>query len=316
MKANVHAGHNNIVRGAKGYLDEVTEDRKVKNYLIEYLRNAGWTVYDCTDEKGASQNANLANIVKACNKHAVDYDISIHLNAGGGTGVEVLNYDERTKAMSDKICANISKALGIRNRGTKYNKELYVLRNTNSLAMLVECCFVDSKTDRDAWDAKKCAKAIAEALTGKAVSGVTESKPSTTPSKPTTTASYYPKFNSTSIVDGLKSIGVDSSMSNRKKIAAANGIKNYTGTADQNSTMLALAKAGRLKKTGSTASASYYPKFNSTSIVDGLKSIGVNSSFGNRQKIAAANGIKAYAGTAEQNERLLNLARAGKLKKA
>ena len=53
---------------------------------------------------------------------------------------------------------------------------------------------------------------------------------------------------STSIVDALKSIGVDSSMSNRSKIAKANGISNYKGTAEQNIKMLSLLKSGKLKK--------------------------------------------------------------------
>ena len=50
MKINVHAGHNSIVPGAVSILNEVTEDRKVKNKVIELLRNAGHTVYDCTDD--------------------------------------------------------------------------------------------------------------------------------------------------------------------------------------------------------------------------------------------------------------------------
>lgn len=148
-------------------------------------------------------------------------------------------------------------------------------------------------------------------------------KPNPAPSKPAgnTGSSYYPKFNSTSIVDGLKSIGVSNSMANRKKIAAANGISGYVGSASQNEKLLSLAKQGKLKKAGTTSTASkpttsYYPKFNSTSIVDGLKSIGVSNSMANRKKIAKANGILNYAGTASQNEKLLLLARQGKLKKA
>lgn len=131
---------------------------------------------------------------------------------------------------------------------------------------------------------------------------------------------YYPAFSSSSIVDGLKSIGVDSSMSNRKKIAAANGISGYTGTAAQNTKLCSLAKQGKLKKAGASGSgssgSSYYAKFNSTSIVDGLKSIGVDSSMSNRKKIAAANGISNYTGTAAQNTKLCSLAKQGKLKKA
>lgn len=60
--------------------------------------------------------------------------------------------------------------------------------------------------------------------------------------------SYFKKFSSASIVDGLKSIGVDSSFANRKKIAKANGISNYEGTASQNNKLCSLAKQGKLKK--------------------------------------------------------------------
>lgn len=112
---NVHGGHSLICRGASGLLEEVNEDRAVKNKVIEYLRKAGHTVYDCTDDNGRTQGANLSAIVAKCNAHKASLDVSIHLNAGGGTGCEVENYDTGTKAVSDRICANISAALGIRN---------------------------------------------------------------------------------------------------------------------------------------------------------------------------------------------------------
>ena len=61
---------------------------------------------------------------------------------------------------------------------------------------------------------------------------------------------YYPKckgkFNS--IVDALDSLKIDSSKSNRKKIAVQNGIKNYSGTASQNTKLLNLLKKGKLVK--------------------------------------------------------------------
>lgn len=47
-----------------------------------------------------------------------------------------------------------------------------------------------------------------------------------------------------SIVDYLNSIGVDSSMANRKKLAAANGISGYAGTAAQNLKLLGILQAG------------------------------------------------------------------------
>lgn len=55
-------------------------------------------------------------------------------------------------------------------------------------------------------------------------------------------------YKGTSFVDGLKSINVDSSFSNRKKLAAINGITNYKGTLEQNIKLLNLLKQGKLKK--------------------------------------------------------------------
>lgn len=101
------------------------------------------------------------------------------------------------------------------------------------------------------------------------------------------------EYKGNSIVDYLKSIGVDSSYKNRKKLAKENGISNYTGTAEQN---LKLLEKLRGKKTSN---------YQGNSIVDYLKSIGVDSSYNNRKKLAKENGIKNYSGTAEQNLELL-----------
>lgn len=54
--------------------------------------------------------------------------------------------------------------------------------------------------------------------------------------------------NSFSIVDALKSIGENSSFTNRGKIANANGITNYMGTSTQNNSLLTLLKEGKLIK--------------------------------------------------------------------
>lgn len=61
----------------------------------------------------------------------------------------------------------------------------------------------------------------------------------------------------------------------------------------------------------------YYPstRYKGCSIVDGLKSIRVNSSFAHRATIALANNIEGYRGTAYQNTRMLMLLKQGKLVK-
>lgn len=61
---------------------------------------------------------------------------------------------------------------------------------------------------------------------------------------------YYPKYNGTtkSIVEALKSLGIDSSYKYREKIAVANSIACYIGAADQNTLMLKKLKDGVLKR--------------------------------------------------------------------
>ncbi len=58
-----------------------------------------------------------------------------------------------------------------------------------------------------------------------------------------------------------------------------------------------------------------YPatSYTGNSIVEGLRSIGVGFSFSFRREIAQANGIKGYTGTLEQNLKMLELLKAGKL---
>ena len=167
MIINVHGGHSLKCRGATGLLDEVNEDRKVKNKVIELLRAKGHIVYDCTDDVGKTPNEVLKNIVKKCNAHTVNLDVSIHLNANRGTGTEVyvISNDSAAKSHADRIATNIADKLGIRNRGVKV-KNLYVLRRTKAPSLLVECCFVDNQNDKNHWNVDKCATAIVEGIIG------------------------------------------------------------------------------------------------------------------------------------------------------
>lgn len=173
---NVHAGHcpqGKGASGAAGLLQESVEDRIVKNQIVSALTSAKHTVYDCTDDSNCSERQNLYNIVAKCNQHTVDKDISIHLNAGGGTGVEVwvTGYWQDAIDLGNAICKAVSDALGIPNRGVKVSKNLYVLNHTNSHSLLVECCFVDNQNDYNHWKAATCGDAIASAVTGTKITG-------------------------------------------------------------------------------------------------------------------------------------------------
>ena len=88
----------------------------------------------------------------------------------------------------------------------------------------------------------------------------------------------------------------------------SNALKQATGTA-----------VGEVKKTSSNDTVSYYQYKTksglntSTSIVDALKAIGVDSSFENRQAIAKKNGLANYSGSYSDNVVLLNRLKSGKL---
>ena len=202
MTINVHAGHNRTVPGACGLIDEVTEGRKVKDGVIAKLKTLGHTAYDCTDDAGASQSANLANIVAKCNAHSVDLDVSIHFNAaandpagnGRTTGTEVLVYSASSAAApyAANICAAIA-ALGFRNRGVKERPGLYVLKHTRAPALLVECCFVDDADDAALYNAEAMAAAIVQGITGQAAPAAPAEQPET-PARPEQPSGYPAQF--------------------------------------------------------------------------------------------------------------------------
>ena len=170
------------------------------------------------------------------------------------------------------------------------------------------------------WSGKDCPKQIRAGKNGitwakfkQMVQGASTPKPAPSkPSKPATPS----KPSSGSIVDYLNSQGKDSSFSARKKLANQYGIKNYKGTAKQNIDLLNKLKSGSKPTTSKpSTSTKNVTNYKGSSIVDYLnlkenKHLG-GSSFSNRKKLASANGIKNYTGTATQNKQLLDKLQGG-----
>ncbi|MBM5612088.1 DUF5776 domain-containing protein [Listeria seeligeri] len=73
------------------------------------------------------------------------------------------------------------------------------------------------------------------------------------PAKPNTQSN-----SSLGLVDYMNINKLDSSFANRKKLASSYGIKNYTGTATQNTTLLAKLKAGKPRTPASSNKNTYY----------------------------------------------------------
>lgn len=185
MRISVNGGHTPASPGASGYIDELTEDRKFKDRLIAALRARGHEVGDSTADDWADANTDLAQQCQRVNAFGADLAISIHFNAGGGTGPEVLAHrgDAYGMRLAAKISANLARALGLPDRGAKDGSWLYFVNNTNPTAVLIETCFVDRSEDKAAYDSTSwdaLCDAVCDAVDG-ATWGGESPKPQTPP---------------------------------------------------------------------------------------------------------------------------------------
>lgn len=167
---SIHAGHNPdglIASGAAGYMKESVENRKIVNAIMQRAKSG---IEDVTVNDGVSQSDILNRLCARMNNGGYDLNLSIHLNGGGGKGVECWTYgvDYTASEVANTICNNIS-ALGFVNRGVKNSKTLYVLKHTVAPTIIVEICFVDTEYDFELYNmvgVDKIALAILDAISG------------------------------------------------------------------------------------------------------------------------------------------------------
>lgn len=152
-------------------IKEETIIDEVGNLVINKLVALGHLVVEVRPWAASSVGNSLLQRTTKANNNNVDYYVSIHANAGGGIGTEVFTYGGREVSVARKILDNIV-ALGFRNRGIKDGSRLAVIRNTNATALLIEVCFIDTKSDVDLYrkiGAESIANAIVKGLTGNTV---------------------------------------------------------------------------------------------------------------------------------------------------
>lgn len=147
MRIVINAGHtkSGTGTGANGYLNESTETRKIAYALLSHLSDSKHEVIPAVFDRSAN---NLKEAVQIANEKNADLFISIHLNAGGGSGCEAYTWRGQQVPEAVKACSYLKK-LGFKNRGVKDGSSLYVIKNTKCTAVLIEVCFVDSKSDAE-----------------------------------------------------------------------------------------------------------------------------------------------------------------------
>jgi N-acetylmuramoyl-L-alanine amidase len=166
MKIAVDLGHGvNPDRGAVGIKSEEDMINATGKKLIELLKAAGHSILEVRPKKATSVNDSLRQRVEAANSWGADLYISVHFNAfnGKASGEEVFATSEVGKRYASAVSHNLA-ALEFNNRGVKDGGGLYVIKNTNMPAILVEGCFVDSPEDIARFSADKIAKAIADGI--------------------------------------------------------------------------------------------------------------------------------------------------------
>ncbi|OQP13139.1 N-acetylmuramoyl-L-alanine amidase [Geobacillus thermoleovorans] len=157
VKIMLDAGHGGKDSGAVG------NGLKEKDLTLAIVKHIGRLLaeyegvevhYTRTDDRflELSERAAIANKTKA------DFFLSVHINAGGGTGFESYvhpNANSATIAYQNVIHAEIMKAIGnVTDRGKK-RANYAVLRETHMPALLTENLFIDNKNDAAKLDSEQ-----------------------------------------------------------------------------------------------------------------------------------------------------------------
>lgn len=183
MKICVRGGHTELCTGASALINELAEDRKVKESVCKYLKQLGHTVLDATPPVNytSSSSADLAYGVNKANNFGADLFISIHFNKcynsyNGALGTETCVYSENEYG---KRIVNALSSLGFKNRGQKVRTGLYELSHTNMTSVIVETCFVEATEDVALYKklgSDAIGKIIAEAIANQKIVSVVENK--------------------------------------------------------------------------------------------------------------------------------------------
>lgn len=160
--------------------------KRIKNLLQQY-ENVQLKL-----SREGNRKISLSERAKEANNWKADLFLSVHINAGGGTGFESYIYNgnvgQATIAYQNTIHPEIVKSTGFTDRGKK-RANFAVLRETTMAAILTENGFIDNKNDADKLKQSSFLDKIAQGHVNGIVKAFglkkkAQPKPSTTP-KPT-----------------------------------------------------------------------------------------------------------------------------------
>ncbi|AKA70053.1 N-acetylmuramoyl-L-alanine amidase [Clostridium scatologenes] len=155
--------------GAVGYLFEQDCALDIGNRVISKLKSLGYEAWNARPSIASSVTDSLQQ--RCDSAVSADYLVSIHLNLGGGKGSEVFAMSSSGNNLASSVLNSLI-SLGFINRGVKDGSGLYVIKHSKPVAILIEVCFVDTKSDADLYNqlgSDTIANAIVYGLTGREV---------------------------------------------------------------------------------------------------------------------------------------------------
>lgn len=164
------AGHAKVtsgkqtMNGSRGVVKEWTMNSNVCNKIANILKDYDVTIHR-TDDTSGKTDVSLSERVKRCNNYKPDLFVSIHHNAGGGTGTEVYWHTYGTaedKKVAGIVAPKLASKTGMRNRGVKQAQ--FAVLGCNATAILVEGGFMDTKSDYEIITSDKGQQQYAEAV--------------------------------------------------------------------------------------------------------------------------------------------------------
>lgn len=135
------------MNGSRGVIPEWVMNDSVCRKIENILKGYNCKVYR-TDDTSGETDVPLKTRVNRCNKYNPDIFVSIHHNAGSGTGVEVYYHTQGTaadKKVAGIIAPKLASACDMKNRGAKNAK--FAVLTCNPTAVLVEGGFMDTVSD-------------------------------------------------------------------------------------------------------------------------------------------------------------------------
>ena len=202
-----------------------------------YVHSKGWYILRPKDANIAKKIA--SNMKTACNNKNIGYD---QMNRLG-----VMTYGVNSKVKTETDCSTLVRACVKEASG----KDPGNFSTLNEADMLEKSGLFEKRIAYTSNTTLYTGDVLVTKTKGHTVivvKGTKRTAKKPTPNKNAST--YYPKCASkcTTISSALDSIKVDSSKAHRTKIAKANGIDGYVGSAEQNTRLLSLLKKGTLKK--------------------------------------------------------------------